>query len=255
MANISNALPAPEPGGNPQSQPDLSLVPPDKSRRTRDPAALTRAEQKEVTLTQALCAAGLLPEFAAGLLKNKVTAAFLTALQTDADTVQRTGQEAVNSTHAKEGCTAGEAEAKAQLMADLRTIQSAARAEFGDTQPERVKNYHVGNDIDESRETLEAASQSIINQANNDRPGEVNTDFIIRTNNDRTMYVSTNAQQIADLGTAKQKRRDRQEMIAAIRERRKKIQRAADAAWSHTSPDTAKQRTVFRLPAGRPYSY
>ena len=68
-------------------------------------------------------------------------------------------------------------------------------------------------------------------------------------------YVSTNGAQETDLGTAKQQRVNRNALVASIRARRMKVQRAADSAWPYTNPANAKVRTIFRLPANRPYAY
>ncbi len=249
-------MPAPEAGSNPQPNASASAAPTPRKRRVpAHPFALTKAQRGDVELTLHLCGEGLKPEYAARLAANTVPAAFLTTLKLDTELVQNTGLAAINATNAKEGCTADEATAKAALMENLRQIQSAARAAYGDTQPERVHNYLVGNVIDANRATLESSAQTIVGQASADRPGEINTEFITDTTDKRTGYVNTKAGQQSDLGTGKQQRLLRNQSMASIRARRKKVQRAADAAWPHTNPANAKARTVFRLPAKRPYSY
>lgn len=246
-------MPAPDAGSNPQ--PNLSIVPKAKRSQQPNPAPLTKAQQREVSLTQALCAAGLLPEHAAALAANKAPAAFISTLKQDAENVGRKGQEAVNSTNAKEGFAADSVDAKKALMDNLRAIQAAARAEFADTQPERVKDYLVGNDLAVSRPALESNAQTLIEQAGQDRPGSINTEFIVSTTDKRTQYVQSKADQEGEKGAAKQKRKERNALIDSIRERRKKLQRAANAAYPVGKAGSAKARAIFRLPANRPYSY
>ncbi len=256
MADTSNAaeLPAPEAGAN--SQPNLSVVPTPKKRRV--PAhsfALTQAQRAELELTLHLCTEGLKPAHAGPLESNTVSPAFLTTLQQDAKAAETVGRAAINATNSKEGCTAEEAVAKASLMENLRKMQSAARAAYADTEPHRVNNYLVGNDIAANRATLESSAVTIVGQANTDRPGDINTDFIVATTTKQTAYVTSNSAQQTDLGTGKQERLQRNALIKSICARRKKVQRAADSAWPHTNPANAKARTVFRLPPNRPYSY
>lgn len=232
------------------------MVPAPKQRRMpRHPFALTQAQRAEVELTGHLCLEGLKPAHAGPLGSNTVPPAFLTALKQDAATVEEVGRAAINATSSKEGCTADEAAARASLMEDLRKIQSAARAAYGDSQPERLNNYLVGNDISANRDTLQSSATTLINQATADRPADINTDFLVNSTNKCTVYVNSNGLQQSDLGTAKQQRLNRNALIASIRARRMKVQRAADSAWPHTNPANAKVRTVFRLPANRPYSY
>jgi len=256
MADSSNAVetPAPDAGSNPQS--NVAVAPAPKKRRVpAHPFALTQAQRAEVELTLHLCTEGLKPAYAGPLDLNTVSAVFLTTLQTDAQSAETAGRAAVNATNSKEACTSEEATTKASLMDNLRKLQSAARAAYADSQPQRVHNYLVGNTIDANRVTLESASSTIIAQGNTDRPGDVNTDFIVATTDKRTAFVNSNAQQQSDLGTGKQQRYERNGLIHSIRARRKKVQRAADSAWPHTNPANAKVRTVFRLPANRPYSH
>jgi len=67
--------------------------------------------------------------------------------------------------------------------------------------------------------------------------------------------VASHSNQVSKVGSGKQQREERKAQVKSITDRRKKIQRAADTAWPHTNPANAKARTVFRLPAKRPYSY
>ena len=164
-------------------------------------------------------------------------------------------EDALNSTSAQAGDVADGADAKATLMGSLRTIQSAARTEFTLTDPERVKNYLVGQDIAANQTVLEASAQTILDQANADRPGSVNTDFISRVTGECSAVVDAKASKQSHRGSGKQQRADRKAMVKSIVARRKQIQYAADTSWPHTQPGTKKARVEFQLPAKRPFSY
>jgi len=245
-------MPAPETGAS--AEPNLTVVETPRRKR-RQPSALTKAQEKEVTLTLALCAAAVLPDYAGLLENNEVSPQSIVLLKADAEEVQRKGRAAINCTTAKEGFTAEEGETKSELMEHLRKLQSAARTRFSDSEPERLGNYLIGHDIDSSRPALESSAQTIIDQANADRPGSVDTVFITQSNIKRDSYVNSQAGQLTEQAAAKQARQERNAMMDTIRERRKKIQRAIDTEFPYTGSGSAKARTLFHLPSGRPYSY
>ena len=65
-------------------------------------------------------------------------------------------------------------------MQSLRNIQSIARTNYEGSNPQLVKDYLVGEDIVANRPVIEGAAATIINRANADRPGGIDTDFIVR---------------------------------------------------------------------------
>ena len=162
---------------------------------------------------------------------------------------------ALYCTNAKEGATSNEAEKKETLVHSLRNIQSIARGAYEDSSPAHVKDYLTSEDNLASRPVLEGAAQTIINKANTDRPGGIDTDFIVRVTAEKQAYVNAHASQQTELGKGKQERALRNELVASIRERRMKIQRSADAVWPWTSASSAEARVKFKLPPRRPYSY
>jgi hypothetical protein len=212
-------------------------------------------QQREISRTLQICAAAKKPEHAAALAANKVPAEFVTQLENDAKAAQQKSEAALQCTTARQGATVEVSEAKEKLVASLRGIQSAARNEHMLTNPERVKNYLVGQDIAASRVALESASETILNAANAERPGSVNTEFIQRVQDEHAAYLAAHGKQQADKGDAKQERAQRDQMVASIVARRKKIQYAADTAWPPGQSGSAKARVEFQLPAKRPFSY
>ncbi len=140
-------------------------------------------------------------------------------------------------------------------MKSLRKIQSLARGAYEDTNPAHVKDYLTGERITDSRPVLEGAAQTIIDKANADRPGGIDTDFIVQVTTERTDYISAHASQQTELGKGKQERALRKQLITSIISRRKKIQRSADAVWPWPLPTSAEARVKFNLPPKRPYAY
>jgi hypothetical protein len=232
----------------------LNAAPPPAPRR-RPPFALNLRQEAEISLALELCGVAREAEFAPRLAAQKITAQFVTQLDTDARAARGRSEAAVRATNAKEGSTAEEGEARQTLLGSLRSVQSSARNEFMTTLPEKVGDYLVGEDIDRSRTALEAAAQTIVTHADADRPGSVDTDFLNRVRGEIDAYVGANSSQQSEIGEGKQQRAERDALVADIKARRKKIQYAADAAWPPGQPGSAKARKKFHLPATRPYSY
>ena len=251
MSNNANAAPLPSPEGD--NQPNLNVLPPPVPPK-RSPYALSKADEREIALTKLIISSATIPAYGTLLVPFGITAAFITTLNNDVTVARQCSERAVNCTNAKEGATAAEAEKRATLVHSLRNIQSKARGAYEDTNPQHVKDYLTGQNIVVSRPILEGAATTIIDKANADRPGGIDTDFIVRVTDERQAYINAHASQQTELGRGKQERVSRNQWIKSIRERRKKIQRAADGVWPWTSATSAEARVKFKLPPKQPYS-
>lgn len=254
MNETSNAAAVPPTSLEDTATPNLKVVslPP---RRRRSPSVLNRRQERDLAMAQQLCEAAKLPEYAPVMVTHKITSEFIRDLEADVRLARQRSEAALQCTNASQGYTADEEAAKGELLSSLRGIQSAARNEFRLTAPVKLQNYLVGENISTSRPALEAAAQTIIDAASSDRPGNVNTEVIVRTHDQRAAYVTASALQKSEWGRAKQERALRDELIGSIRARRKKIQYAADTAWPYSRVTSARARVVFQLPSRRPYSY
>jgi hypothetical protein len=241
-------MPAPDAGNDP----NLTVVP---ERTRRSPSELNTRQEAELSKAMQLCAAAQKPEFAPVLAARGIDADFLTTLVNDIKATIDQSRLAAQCTHAKEGCTRAQGAAGEQLVKGLRVIQSAARQQHLPANPEKVKDYYVGERLHDSRATLESISQNIINQANEERPPGINTEFIQRVALVRQAYVDAQTTKRTEGARAKQQRAQRNEMVKSIKARRQRIQRAADSAWPPGETPSAQARTEFQLPPDRPYSY
>ena len=226
---------------------------PEPPRRPR--SDLNRAQQKDLTHSAEVCAAALKPEYAATLNAGGISNDFVIALVNDIAKAGEKVQAAVQSTNARKAATRAQATAEAKLVDSLRTVQAAARQKHLPSNPEALGNYHVGKDINQSRPLLEAYSQNVIQQANEERPPGVNTEVVERLTNERAAYVQTGVAQSTEMSKGKQDRAERDALVKDIIARRKKIQYAADRIWPAGLPESAQARSDFKLPENRPYSY
>ena len=116
-------------------------------------------------------------------------------------------------------------------------------------------NYYVGQRIDESRAVLDQSSQAILEKANLDTLPGITTAFLTALAADRTEWKACTASQSTEISRAKTERAQRNAMVDSIRERRTKLQFAADASWPWSNPENAGVRGEFKLPQDRPLTF
>jgi hypothetical protein len=137
-------------------------------------------------------------------------------------------------------------------MRSLRQVQAAAKQKFLYTEPVRLDDYLVGENIESSRPVLEQSSQAILTKAAADALPGINAAFITRVTNERTAYINSKTVQLTEGERAKAERVVRNECVASIQQRRIEIQFAANAAWPPGIAANAPIRTRFFLQANRP---
>jgi hypothetical protein len=195
------------------------------------------------------------PEYAPGLASRGIDEAFVAALVADILAAGQKGQTALACDSAAKDATQSGAAAAQTLVASLRTIQVAARLQHLPDHTAKLDGYLVGERLDDSRPPLERHSQTLIDKANDERPGGINTDFIERVKADRQAYVNASTTQGSEEARGQQGRAERDALLTSIKARRKKIQYAAEVQWPAGKPESVQARKDFKLPANRPYSY
>ena len=247
----STATPLPDPNAN---QPGLSVLPnPAEPKRTR--GKFSRRDATLISEAKEICVAAKKPQYAAALTLKKVPPAFVTGLE---DLITQAGghtEAAVNADENRMGDTREKSDARQDLIQNLQSIQAAARLEFLPEQPEKLHVYGTTEDLDASKPVLEQSSQAMINKATQERPGNLDTAFIVETQAKRDKFVSKDGEQSAEVSKGKQERRSLKSMLRTIVARRKKIQYAADLLWPHYQTGSAQARSDFKLPLDRPYTY
>ena len=247
----STATPLPDPNAN---QPGLSVVPNEATpKRTRG-----KFSQRDATLlseSREVCVVAKKQEYAAALDSKRVPQSFVTELETLITQALAHTEAAVNADENRMGDTREKSDARQDLIQNLQSIQAAARLEFLPEQPEKLHVYGTTEDLDASKPVLEQSSQAMINKANAERPGNLDTAFIVATQAKRDMFVGKDGEQSAEVSKGKQERRSLKSMLRTIVARRKKIQYAADLLWPHYQTGSAQARGDFKLPLDRPYTY
>ncbi len=259
--------PAPDAGANPQLE--LPMVPPaagtdapappavpapePEKKPRRGPLALNTVQVEELNRTALLCAEAQQPVHAPVLLEQGLDAAFVTALVNDVTLAGRRSTNALQCTNGIRSATGRQDLAQQRLMKTLRQIQSAAVFKHRDTDPARIADYLVGQPIDDSRPLLEQAALAIISKAAAERPAGINPDFIARATSERLAYVASEDTQRDETAAAKSERVARNQLVHSIKQRRIKLQLAADTAWPSDVPENGPVRTRFFLRPNRAY--
>ena len=254
MPESTSPSPLPPSGGannNSNPSPHLSLIPDSSPRQV----GLTRRQMEAMSLAVAILDVARKPVHAERLAERGVTAPFLLTLEQDVARVLGYGRSAVRSGATGKDATQSEEQAHSRLLATLREVQSAARLQHLPNHPKLLENYYIGKDIAVSRAVLESISQNMINQANEERPGSIDTGFIERAKVERQAYLNPQGAQHSAKGQGKEARRQRDEAFHRVVAIRRKIQYAADVIWPCRKTEHEATRAEFRLSANRPYSY
>ena len=252
MPDTNAATPLPEPSG--ANNPNLSVVPEDGASK-RQLGLFNKEVDAEVTLTSEICTQAQKPEYAAELAKKKIDATFISALLVLAELAGRKGEAAVQADAARSGAVRGKSEAQVDLVNNLQTIQGAAKLEHLPEHPEKLIIYGVGEDLDANKPALERNALALINKANEERPGGLDTAFIQDTQAKCTAYVQQDGEKSSEVSKGKQARTSREAMLRQVGGLRRKIQYAADVLWPHYQESSVQARNDFKLPLNGPFNH
>lgn len=216
-------------------------------------SALTKRQSADVGEVELNAKGAQEATYVAELLKNGIATSFLTTLLDDIKAVREVGSLAVSHTDNSEAATLDGERAKQTLVEDLRRMQSSGRQLHQHTNPPKMKDYLIGQDIVINRETLRISAETIINKANAERGPGIDTDFIVKTRIDLEAFAGQNATQLNESISAQDLRVEREQRVASIVQRGQTIKTAADRAWPYSNPANAGARRKFHLPANRPY--
>ena len=248
----SNAAPLPESPG--ENQPNLSVVPGEGApKRTR--GKFNKEVDAEVTLTAEICTLAKKPEYAGPLATKKIDVNYITALLVLLEQTGVKSAAAVQADSSRTGAVHGKADAKEDLLNNLQTIQGAAKLEHLPEHPEKLTIYGVGEVLDANKPALERNARNLINTANEERPGGLDTSFIEDTRTKCTKFLNQDGEKGSQVSKGKQARVSRTDLLKTIGERRRKIQFAADVLWPHYQPESTQARSDFRLPLNGPFNH
>jgi hypothetical protein len=253
--STATPLPAPDSNEGASNTPSLNVLPDTESKR-RSPSTLNLEIEAKLQDAADVCTAAQKPERVGPLASKEIDQAFVTELSNEIIAAGEKARKAAACTSdRKDGVQTGGA-AEEKLVASLREIQKAARQKHLPDHPAKLEKYHIGEEIAQSKTTLESCARDIIGQANEERPPGINTEVILRVEGEKTECETAKAMPGQKQAEGEQLRQEVEQMLkSSIIPRRKKIQYAADGLWPHGKPENVQTRKDFNLPANRPYSY
>jgi hypothetical protein len=236
----------PDPTPTPTPQPD-----PKKKRAPKGP--INKKHLDDVSRTEKTIATAQKDAYAAKLADREIDDAFLTGLSTDCGTARGFISQAGDKTTDKLDATDAESKEKAALLAAVREVQAAAKQKYDGDKP-KLKDYHVGERIEQKRSVLEQAAEDILNKLKTDTLPGIKPPKVQALKDALAAYKGADTTQSGEQSAATGARTSLDDVMDKINKGRRKILFAADAEWSSTKAANAAIRTEFGLPPNRPYS-
>lgn len=225
---------------------------PPKNKRKRE--QLNQAQLQALSKADQICLSALKPEYAGALNAREITGAFIGQLQADINAARLTGGNAVQTTTNKTEATSNETEAARNLVYALQEVQTAAKQKYARTDRDKMRDYFVGQRLDNNRASLEQTSSMIIQKLDDDTLPGITAEKVTNLTALRQAYVQANSTQTGAQTNATLLRANLASAVQSINDRRITIQLAADAEWSYKNPANIAIRKEFGLPANQRFS-
>lgn len=236
-------MPNPTPPPDPAPAPD-SGVPPKK--RTR--GLLNKAHIQQLDKAEQIALTAQKTAHATALLTREITAESVTTLRIDIKATRNEMANALQSTTTKEGATLTGGVAQATLVHALQEMQAAARQKYFTSDPTKLGDYFIGENLDESIPLLRQYTQGIIEKLGTDTlPGITEAKVLALTTLLGAMNAALESQGTAQSG-ATTTRGTVDDQLKSIGTRRMTLQFAADAEWPWHDKHHAAVRKEFQLP-------
>lgn len=180
--------------------------------------------------------------------------AFVEALVTKITTAGQHGTGVVSGVAEGASATVSAKTAKKTLVRRLRQIQAKAKLKFQFDDPAKLQAYLVGTDITQSRPILEQSAQTILTRATLDRPGNLDTAFLVAGTTERATYISTKTSQQDKKAQTRAASVARNDFVESVKRDRIELQLAADAAWPAGVEANEAIRVLFLLNPKKAYN-
>jgi len=222
---------------------------------------INQAWLDEFTNAEGILAAANPADRATRLAEGGIDADKITALTTAIAAARKLAGLAVQGTSGKLIITDTEDTLKTALLEQIHYVQKRARQKYDASEPGRLKDYAIGQQISNSRSLLEQAGTNILLKLNGDPAAQppVPPDplpGVTPANNTAHQtaledYQGVQGDQTEAQSDATTARKQVEAAVADIITKRREIQFAADADWPHTDPANAGIRVEFQLPPDR----
>ena len=229
----------------PAPQPDTT-----KPKRTR--GVVNKAHEEAVSKTEKVIAIRNNPAYKAVLEEREIDDPFVTGLSTDCSTARGFLGQVVDKTSDKTGATQAESDTKRALVKLTREVQAAAKQKH-DGDANELRDYYVGQNIDQNRSTLEQAVAAILKKLETNTLPGIKPATVTALSDALKAYKDSDSTQSGKQSAASGTRISLEDLIEKINKGRRKILFAVEGAWPSDNPANAPIRREFDLPPNRPF--
>ncbi len=227
---------------------------PDPKKKSRAPRGqINKKHLEDVSKTEKLITTAQKTGYAVKFADREIDAAFLTGLSTDCGNARGLISQATDKTTDKQDATEAETQEKRALMILAREVQTAAKQKYDGDKP-KLKDYHVGERIEQKRSVLEQAVEDMLNKLKTDSLPGIKPAKVQALKDALAAYKGGDTDQSGEQSAATGARSSLDDLMDKINKGRRQILFAADAEWSSAIAANAAIRTEFGLPPNRPYS-
>lgn len=188
------------------------------------------------------------------LAAREITASFVETILTGCATARGTLGGALDKKTDKTGATQTENLNLSQLYIVIQSFQASARQKHAFSAPETLKDYLIGQNITQSRASLEQAAATILKKLETVTLPGVTPAKIAQLQQLAAAYKDADLNQGGQQAAATGTRLIGEALITDIAQRRMTVQFAADAEWPWTTPANTAIRPLFDLPAHKPFT-
>ena len=224
-----------------------------KKRRSRDTLSVSQAAELEEA--DAVRRAAEKSAYAKVLTEHEIDATLVDRLKEKITGCRSTSADAAQSTTGRITATKDNTSTRSKMLLSVRSIQSAARQKYADTNPEVLKDYAVGVKLTNvSHATLSAHVAAILEKLTTDKLPGVTSEKIALLSERRDAWLESKGEQTGSQADATTRRSQRDELLSEARKLKRTIQFAAESAWPFGTDGVKGIREEFRLPSNRPYT-
>ncbi len=238
-----------DPSDNPPA-PDSPAIQP-KSNHPR--ADLNQRWLAEISATEKLAAVAAKDGYAPQLARRKIDGAFLTKLNADLKQARDLTGQATGKSTGKKLVTQQEAALRDELIAQLRSVQSAAKQKFSRNKT-ALADYYMGQNLKGmSRAALEACATAIHEHAADAGLPGIEAAELQALADALAAYIAVQTTQTGAQAGAAASRSQLDQFVATIADQRRELQFAVDGLWAAGKPENAAIRVEFKLPRDKAF--
>ena len=199
-----------------------------------------------ISTTEELVVVAAKDAYKTKLAKRKIDAAWLTKLSADLERARTLTGQATGKTTGKKVVTQTEKDLKAALVAQIQSIQAAAKQKFFTKNKPALADYYFAQNIKGlSRPDLEACATNIADKAKDAALPGIEAAELQALADALAAYKGVETDQSSEQSGATAARKALEALVKEIADQRRELQFAVDGLWPAGKPENAATRREF----------